>query len=199
VNFHADTVYETNLSASSTEASQHPRISRPDGDQERTQSAQPSPQGRTQTANCQRRAVIGHGRGGRTSVRQTLRKSETLRGYRSFTTIISNGTLIVARPVRLYYVLEAGSSGHLQIGYTVSRNVKGAVLRNRIKRVLREAVRLHKGTLVEALRHRRHRLSAVLLYAGQNPTHRGAVRLASVEQPVAELLRQIGQLLADRT
>jgi ribonuclease P protein component len=41
--------------------------------------------------------------------------------------------------------------GHCRLGVTVTRKIGGAVLRNRVKRVLRDVFRRHRGELVPAL------------------------------------------------
>ncbi len=197
MNFNLDTVHEEDLSAPPTETSKHPRVPHPHGDKERAQSAQPPPQGGPQTADSQRSPVSRRGRGEEFTVRQSLRRSNILRGYRSFTTIISQGTLIVARPVRMYYLLEPSPEPDVQIGFAVARGVRNAVVRNRIKRVMREAVRLHLASLAEDIHRRQHRLRAVLLFTPQGPARalRATVPLATVEAPVADLLSRIDHAL----
>ncbi len=133
-------------------------------------------------------------------MRQSLRRSNILRGYRSFTTVISHGALLVERPVRLYYILEESPDPGLQIGFAVARGVKGAVHRNRIKRVLREAVRLHQHDLTRTLCLLRRRIRAVILFTPSGPPSpaRSRVRLAAVEPAITELLTRIDHQLANQ-
>jgi ribonuclease P protein component len=56
----------------------------------------------------------------------------------------------------------------LQIGVSVSkRNFKKAVSRNRIKRLLREAVRLQKKELSETLTQNKQQLAVFFIYTGK--------------------------------
>ncbi len=132
-------------------------------------------------------------------MRQSLRRSNILRGYRSFSTVISHGALLVERPVRFYYILEESSDPRLRIGFAVARGVKGAVHRNRIKRVLREAVRLHRQTLDADLRLQRRTLRAVALFTPSGPSSSppNRVNLATVEAAIAQLLTRIDHQLAN--
>jgi ribonuclease P protein component len=48
-------------------------------------------------------------------------------------------------------VLQLGSDAGLRVGFVTSRRVGGAVVRNRVRRRLREIVRRHQDTLVNGL------------------------------------------------
>lgn len=46
-------------------------------------------------------------------------------------------------------VIALGTAGPRRIGYTVGRQIGGAVVRNRVKRLLREAYRLNEARLAD--------------------------------------------------
>lgn len=129
--------------------------------------------------------------------RSTLRKTEILHGYRSFTTVIASGKTLVVRPVRLFYVVEESASPGVQIGFAVSRSIRGSVRRNRIKRLLRESYRLQKQPLIHALQNRGRAISSVLMYVGPNPEKASLLRLDDVRTQVGELLERLTNSLME--
>lgn len=52
------------------------------------------------------------------------------------------------RSGRVVVLVDAGLEAQVRVGYTVSRRVGNAVIRNRVRRRLREIVRLHQEELV---------------------------------------------------
>lgn len=69
-----------------------------------------------------------------------MRRANRLRSQLDFDRVISGGRG-VTRPELVLYHAAGGASGRPRIGFAVSRRVGGAVVRNRTKRLLREAVR----------------------------------------------------------
>lgn len=51
----------------------------------------------------------------------------------------------------LFLLEREGAEGDLRLGLTVSRKVGRAVVRNRVRRVLREFFRLHQGMISRAI------------------------------------------------
>jgi ribonuclease P protein component len=76
---------------------------------------------------------------------QRLRPAERLRHAHDYQRVFQQGTKLVA-PVFVLYVLPTSAS-HSRLGMAVSRRVGGAVVRNRVKRRLRELFRRHKSLL----------------------------------------------------
>lgn len=70
-----------------------------------------------------------------------LPKVEILRGYRSFDRVFQKGSSIQKSHTILFF-LQANEK---KIGFVVSKKVRKAVLRNRLKRKLREIYRLNKN------------------------------------------------------
>ena len=76
---------------------------------------------------------------------QCLRPAERLRHPREFQEVFQHGKKLVA-PTFILYLLPTSAS-HSRLGLAVSKRVGNAVVRNRIKRLLRELFRRHKGLL----------------------------------------------------
>ena len=86
-----------------------------------------------------------------------------------------------------------GELSFLQAGFTVStRNFKKAVHRNRIKRLLREAYRMQKNTLLSALQEKHKALALFFIYTGTElPTFQ------QIFDQTGKVLRRLQEGLAD--
>ncbi len=74
-----------------------------------------------------------------------FRPEDRLRGRREFLRVYQEGRRVGGRYFGLFYLRGAGG-GH-RLGLTVPRQVGGAVVRNRVKRRLREIFRLNRAVL----------------------------------------------------
>ncbi len=72
---------------------------------------------------------------------------EHLTRKRDYLDVYAHGRKLVGRAFVCYLVRREGQGR--QVGLTVSRKVGKAVVRNRVKRYLREAYRLHRPELVD--------------------------------------------------
>lgn len=70
-----------------------------------------------------------------------MRRAQRLRRSQDFQGVIRAGRAVSGSCLVLYYSLRDEGSGAPRFGFAVSRRVGGAVQRNRVKRVLREAAR----------------------------------------------------------
>ncbi|MDX9896117.1 ribonuclease P protein component [Desulfofustis limnaeus] len=72
-----------------------------------------------------------------------LPKKCLLRKNGEFNTVYRQGKRLYGRGFGLVYLTNR--CGYNRIGISVSRKVKGAVVRNRIKRIFKESFRLNRG------------------------------------------------------
>ena len=83
---------------------------------------------------------------------QRLKKSEVLRGRRSFSEVFTGGHRFEGHVLRCIVLSDlATAEKRISFGIVVSRDVKGAVVRNRIKRLVRESFRKNKKTYYSEL------------------------------------------------
>ncbi|MFN4285098.1 MAG: ribonuclease P protein component [Lacibacter sp.] len=97
----------------------------------------------------------------------TLRKHERIKSRKLMEALFRSGAVLQDPPLRITW-LPLPQPGVLQVAVGVSaRNFKKAVHRNRIKRLLREAYRLQKAPLQQALQQRQQGLALFLLFTGR--------------------------------
>jgi ribonuclease P protein component len=108
-------------------------------------------------------------------VRQTLPKSIILRGYQSFTNVITSGVTIHGTGLTAFLVTDAKDRNVL-IGFSVpKRQVPLAAHRIRIKRLMREAVRKHFAEIVTEAE--QHKLGAKIVLMFKRDQSRDLLRL----------------------
>jgi ribonuclease P protein component len=118
---------EKNLPTSQQAQAAHARLSQADAHTGRTRGPAPPPRQGTRAA---RRLS---GRSG-----TALEREARLRASRDLQGVLDHGSSVVAPDLVLYYSARAGE-GHSRFGFVVSRRIGGAVVRNRARRLLREA------------------------------------------------------------
>lgn len=80
----------------------------------------------------------------------TFCKEERLCGEKRFTALVTTGKSFISYPIRVVYLIADRGEGEspVSIGVSISKKrAKSAVLRNRIKRLIREAYRQNKYEL----------------------------------------------------
>lgn len=98
----------------------------------------------------------------------TLGKEERLKSHKLIERLFKEGKSFNLFPYRVSYLFLEDVQYLLQAGFSASaRNLKKAVDRNRIKRLTKEAYRLQKPVLQEALDKNNKRLIIFLIYTGK--------------------------------
>ena len=101
----------------------------------------------------------------------TLGKNERLKSRKQIQQLFNEGKNFPLSPFRIYYLvipIIADSQPNLQFGTgTSGKNFKRAVDRNRIKRLIREAYRLQKKPLQEALKQKGLGLNVFFIYTSK--------------------------------
>lgn len=123
--------------------------------------------------------------------RDTLRKSEILRGYGSFTRTISEGKALSIGPIRCFFLTVPSAHSQRKAGFAVSRSIRTAAVRNRVKRLMREAYRHNKRLLDKNDALNIGCLQMVFLYVGRSNEEARHLQLNYVEETVRRLLSNI--------
>ncbi len=125
----------------------------------------------------------------KTKLMPSFRKEERLKSKKIIGRLFNKeGQSFAKFPLRIIFLhTPLSSSSPAQFTVSVSkRYFKKAVDRNRIKRQIREAYRLQKQPLYDALKAKNEQLAIMIIYTGkqQIPYH-------TIEKKVAQLLKQL--------
>ena len=124
----------------------------------------------------------------------TLGRTERLKSRKQIERLFREGRSFTLSAFKVFYIfdrLEAGGgAGPQQAGVSVStRNFKKAVHRNRIKRLLRESIRLQKNALGEQLREKEQVLYYFVIFTG-----RQLPEFSFVKEKTAAILQKLSAL-----
>ena len=99
--------------------------------------------------------------------RYFLGKEDRLKSRKSIDLLFKKGKSFSHFPFKVFWMQAAGDHV-LQAAFSASsRNFKKATDRNRIKRLMREAYRLQKNTLSEALKTGQKKITLFIIYTGR--------------------------------
>ncbi len=123
-----------------------------------------------------------------TTTRYCYKKADKLKSRKAIEEIFGKGKSFTNFPLKVFW-LSHNPTAVLQAGVGVSsRNFKKAVDRNRIKRLMREAYRLQKSTLHDALVQNNQTMSVFFLYLGKElPAYE--VLFAKMESSLIRLIK----------
>jgi ribonuclease P protein component len=123
--------------------------------------------------------------------RNTFTKQERLCKRIELETVIKKGSSFNRLPLRTTWFLKKETIDYpLRIAISVpKRRIRKAVDRNRIKRLIREAFRLHKHTLTQALIQHRNGMDLLVVYTGNINT-----TFTIVESKIILILQRLKQL-----
>ena len=124
-----------------------------------------------------------------------LPKSSILRGHRSFARVLTRGKSITRAPIRCFYVVQVGGPESLRVGFAVSRDVRGAVHRTHLRRLMREAFRRQKQTVLGILGRSSTSTEIVLMYIGFADRNNRRPSYKEIEQRVLETFQAVAKAL----
>jgi ribonuclease P protein component len=121
-----------------------------------------------------------------------LRRSitETISGYGAFSNVISTGERYEIKPLRAFVKTTSSERSRILVGVAISKQTRTAVERNRLKRLLREALHKKEGVLNRCKRSHRT-LEIIVMYIGSREIAPKRVRFFSIEQSMNQLLGTI--------
>lgn len=119
--------------------------------------------------------------------RNTFRKHEHLCGKLRIRDVALTGVAVHVPPFKLVgKTMELPTHAPAQIAFAVPRrNLKRAVDRNRVKRLMREAYRTNKNELYAKMEGREHKIAWLVVYQG-----RADIDLRSTEQKITKALHR---------
>jgi ribonuclease P protein component len=123
--------------------------------------------------------------------RQLLEKSEILRGHGAFKEVLTKGRRLRGNHIFCYLLRvssERKEAVPVQAGFAVSRGVKSAVKRNRVRRLMREAYRLNKGKVMKLVVGQGRRFKIVFLCKESTGKNVAELKLKDVDLDIQKTL-----------
>ncbi len=119
-----------------------------------------------------------------------LRKSDRLKRRKVIETIFSSGQGVQAYPIQLIWtVAERQGPGYIQVGFTAPRKkFKRAVDRNLVKRRMREAYRLNKSLIPEAIVSENAQIVVMCIYMS-----RDILAFDSIQKGMIKALKRLAE------
>jgi ribonuclease P protein component len=127
------------------------------------------------------------------SPRLSLRKTEILRGYQTFSRIITEGRSLQKGAIRCFFAMTQAPAAGTRVGFSVSRSVRNAVERNRARRWMKEAYRKNKYLLDDASGESSEPLDVVFMVRVRDRLSRARGSHAAIDQAMIALLKELHQ------
>ena len=122
--------------------------------------------------------------------RCTFRKKERISFQREINRLFKEGNAFISYPLRVVYLEQKPFSG-ATISILISvpkKKLKRAVKRNRMKRLIREAYRLNKASLIRYCREKESGLLIAFLFIGDDLCPQKEIKVAM--QKTFEILKE---------
>lgn len=115
---------------------------------------------------------------------------ETLSGFGTFTRVITRGRRYEKQPIKAFVLSSLSKKTSLQIGYTVTKKIRTAAHRNRLKRLMREAFLANKADFIRQISSGTQ-VEIVFMYNGNTEIAPTMVRFSSISQSISALCSTI--------
>lgn len=122
--------------------------------------------------------------------RSKLAKTERITGEKRVESLFTKGHSFVAYPFRVVYATNESDSPAASILVSIpKKKLKRAVDRNRMKRLTREAYRLHKHELMDMLKADSIHLDVAFIYVKDELSD-----YVTVEKGIVKAIRELGKM-----
>ncbi|MBI5021341.1 MAG: ribonuclease P protein component [Ignavibacteriales bacterium] len=123
-----------------------------------------------------------------------LPRDKIIRGKKNFDLIFRNGKKINGNIIRSFVLLlnENNQKINSSFGIKVSRNIKRAIDRNRIKRIVRETLRLNRA-LIDNVSKEQNQIAAILFFYPGESQVSSKPSYCHLRDDVIFILNKIGQ------
>jgi ribonuclease P protein component len=111
---------------------------------------------------------------------------ETLRGYGVFTRVIAQGRRYEKQPIKAFVCSSPSQKTLLRVGYAVTKRVRTASSRNRVKRLMREAFRANKASFISQIKPETQ-TEIIFMFNGTKEITPIMVRFESIVQALSSL------------
>jgi ribonuclease P protein component len=118
-----------------------------------------------------------------------VRREETLRGRGTFSALYRDGSRLDGEVIRCFFRCEEGAGASVRAGFSVSGRLFGAVMRNRMKRLMRAAFDAERD-VVDG-RPFEGRLTAVFVYRGSRAKPAERLKMQDVRQDMQRFCRTL--------
>jgi ribonuclease P protein component len=112
--------------------------------------------------------------------------NENLKGFDAFTRVIARGKKYEIHPINAFVFLSIAKEPSLRIGYAVTKKIRIAAHRNRMKRLMREAFRSKKAEFIKQIKSDTL-VEIVFMYNGRTEIAPRLVRFASINRAFSDL------------
>jgi ribonuclease P protein component len=113
-----------------------------------------------------------------------------LSGFGAFTRVITRGIKYQKEPVKAFIISSYSAETSVNVGYAVSKRIGKAVQRNRIKRLMREAFRIYKDSLIDRI-NPGYLVEIVFMYNGDSKNAPERARFESISQAFSILCSRL--------
>ena len=113
-----------------------------------------------------------------------------LSGFKAFTVAITRGSRIEKKPIKAFVYSYVSDRPFVRVGYTALKGTKRAVVRNRMKRLMRESFSINKNHFLNTIDSTRS-FDIVFMYFGNMEDSPGNIRFREVSEAITSICSSI--------